>query len=69
MIFENQISKWISKSNTGIVNQQLFYQFNFWFLTFSTFLTLLIAKVIVDFYKKGLRKEAFLVGWEVHLCM
>ncbi len=46
-----------------LLNWNYFCRFNCTLLTFSPFLTLLTSKLIVDFYKKVLRKEGFQVAW------
>ena len=46
-----------------LLNWNYFCRFNCTLLTFSPFLTLLISKGIIEFYKKVFKREAFQIQW------
>ena len=46
-----------------LLNWNYFCRFNCTLLTFSPFLTLLISKGIIEFYKKVFKREAFQMQW------
>lgn len=46
-----------------LLNWTYFCPFNCTLLTFSPFLTLLISKGIIEFYKKAFKREAYQMQW------